>query len=64
MKVEAVEFHTAGVTWASDVEEVRVDDGADPMVWKSLLKRGDAIVGLRWVGTRAGFADYEKQLVR
>jgi hypothetical protein len=34
------------------------------MVWKSLLKRGDAIVGLRWVGTRAGFADYEKQLVR
>lgn len=64
MKVESVEFHTAGICWEADVVEERVDDGTNPLIWKSVLKRGDAIIGLRWVGTRAGFADWEKQLVR
>jgi hypothetical protein len=62
MKVDDVEFHTLGDVRATDVIEERIDDGSDARVWKSVLKRGDSVVGLRWIGTRAGFADWEKQL--
>jgi NAD(P)H-nitrite reductase large subunit len=62
MKVEDVEFHVVGDTRASDLTEERVDDGANPRIWKSVLRRGDTIVGLRWVGTRAGFGDWERRL--
>lgn len=62
MKVDDVEFHTLGDVRATDVIEERIDDGSDARIWKSVLKRGDSVVGLRWIGTRAGFADWEKQL--
>lgn len=62
MKVDDVEFHTLGDVRATDVIEERIDDGSDARIWKSVLKRGDSVVGLRWIGTRSGFADWEKQL--
>lgn len=62
MKVGDVELHTLGDLRSPDLEERRVDDGSDPRVWKSVLWRGDLPVGLRWVGTRAGFADWEKRV--
>ena len=62
MKVEDVEFHVTGDTRSADLTEERVDDGTDARIWKSVLRRGEAIVGLRWVGTRAGFGDWEKRL--
>ncbi len=62
MKVGDVELHTLGDLRSADLQERRVDDGADPRVWKSVLWRGDLPVGLRWVGTRAGFADWEKRV--
>lgn len=64
MKVDDVEFHTVGDCFATDVMEERIDDATVPTIWKSVLKRDGKVVGLRWVGTRAGFADWEKQLVR
>ena len=62
MKVGDVELHTLGDLRSPDLVERRVDDGSDPRVWKSVLWRGDLPVGLRWVGTRAGFADWEKRV--
>ena len=62
MKVEDVEFHVVGETRAPDLTEERVDDGTDARIWKSVLRRGESVVGLRWVGTRAGFSDWEKRL--
>ncbi len=62
MKVDEVEFHTLGDVRATDVEERRIDDGSSPTVWQSVLYRAGKPVGLRFVGTRAGFADWEKQL--
>ncbi len=64
MKVGDVEFHTLGDVRSPGLEERREDDGADPRVWKSVLYRAGAPVGLRWVGTRAGFGDWEKRLAR
>ena len=63
MKVEEVEFHTLGDVRSADLEEERLDDGSDPKIWKSVLRRNGQAVGLRFVGTRAGFGDWEKQLV-
>ena len=62
MKVEEVEFHTIGEVRAQDVTEERIDDQTDARIWKSVLRRGEQVVGLRWVGTRADFATWEKQL--
>ena len=62
MKVEDVEFHTLGDCFSPDTEEVREDDGSNPLVWKSTLRRNDTIVGFRLVGTRAGYGDFEKML--
>jgi hypothetical protein len=62
MNVEDVEFHVVGETRAPDLTEERVDDGTDARIWKSVLRRGESVVGLRWVGTRAGFSDWEKRL--
>lgn len=62
MKVEDVEFHTIGDVRAQDVTEERIDDQTDARIWKSVLRRGEQVVGLRWVGTRADFATWEKQL--
>ena len=62
MKVGEVEFHTLGEVRATDVEERRVDDGSQPGVWQSVLFRGEKPVGLRWVGTRTGFTDWESRL--
>lgn len=62
MKVDDIEFHTQGDCLSADLSEERLDDGSDERIWKSLLRRGEAIVGLRWVGTRMGFADWSKQL--
>ena len=62
MKVGEVEFHTLGEVRATDVEERRVDDGSQPGVWQSVLFRGEKPVGLRWVGTRTGFTDWERRL--
>ena len=64
MKVGDVEFHTLGLLGGEGLDERRVDDGANPAVWQSVLCRGDQPVGLRWVGTRAGFGDWEKRLAR
>ncbi|MEG1933000.1 MAG: NAD(P)/FAD-dependent oxidoreductase [Kiritimatiellia bacterium] len=63
MKVGDVEFHTLGETNATDVEERRIDDGTHPALWQSILFRGEQPVALRFVGTRAGFSDWEKKLV-
>ncbi len=63
MKVEEVEFHTLGDVRSPDLEEQRLDDGTDPRIWKSVLLRAGQPVGLRFVGTRAGFMDWEKKLV-
>ena len=62
MKVEDVEFHTQGDVVSEDVTEERLDDGNDAHVWKSVLRREGQVVGLRWVGTRSGFAEWSKQL--
>lgn len=62
MKVDDVEFHTIGEVHAEDVTEERIDDQTNPHIWKSVLRRGEQVVGLRWVGTRADFATWEKQL--
>lgn len=62
MKVEDVEFHTLGDLRSPGLTERRLDDGADPRVWQSVRLRGETPVGLRWVGTRAGFAEWEKRL--
>lgn len=62
MKVEEVEFHTLGDVRSPGLTERRLDDGTNPRVWQSVLFRGETPVGLRWVGTRAGFADWEKRL--
>ncbi len=63
MKVEEVEFHTLGDVRSPDLVEQRIDDGTDPRIWKSVLYRGEQPVGLRFVGTRAGFGEWEKKLV-
>lgn len=63
MKVEDVEFHTLGDVRSPDLEERRLDDGSNPAIWQSVLYRNGQPVGLRFVGTRAGFGDWEKQLV-
>ncbi len=63
MKVEDVEFHTLGDVRSADLEEQRLDDGSDARIWKSVLLRDGQPVGLRFVGTRAGFTDWEKKLV-
>ncbi len=63
MKVEDVEFHTLGDVHSADLVEQRLDDGSDPRLWKSVLLRGDQPVGLRFVGTRTGFMEWEKKLV-
>lgn len=63
MKVEEVEFHTIGDVRSPGLTERRLDDGKNPRVWQSVLFRDEAPVGLRWVGTRAGFAEWEKRLV-
>ncbi len=62
MKVEEVEFHTLGNVSGSDLVEERLDDGSDPTIWKSVLLKDGQPVGLRFVGTRAGFAEWEKKL--
>ncbi len=62
MKVGDVEFHTLGDVRSPDLEERRVDDGNQPGVWQSVLFRGEAPVGLRWVGTRTGFPEWERRL--
>lgn len=63
MKVGDVEFHTLGDVRSPGVTERHLDDGADPRVWQSVLFRGETPVGLRFVGTRAGFAEWERRLV-
>ena len=61
MKVGDVEFHTLGDVRSPGLLEKCVEE-TPPFVRKTILRRGDQVVGLRWVGTRAGFADWEKQL--
>lgn len=63
MKVEEVEFHLLLPESCDGLTPQRVDDGSDPKIAKTVLYRGDRPVGLQWVGTRAGFAEREKQLV-
>lgn len=62
MKVEDVEFHLLLPESCDGLTPQRVDDGSDPKVCKTVLYRGDQPVGLQWVGTRAGFAEWEKKL--
>ncbi len=62
MKVGDVEFHTLGDVRSPDLEERRIDDAAQAHVWQSICYRAGQPVGLRFVGTRAGFADWEKRL--
>ena len=61
MKVGDVEFHTLGDVRSPGLLEKCVEE-TPPFIRKTILRRGDQVVGLRWVGTRAGFADWEKQL--
>lgn len=61
MKVGDVEFHTLGDVRSPGLLEKCLED-TPPFVRKTILRRAGQIVGLRWVGTRAGFADWEKQL--
>ncbi len=63
MKVEDVEFHTLGDVHSDGLVEQRLDDGTDARIWKSVLLREGQPVGLRFVGTRAGFMEWEKKLV-
>ncbi len=63
MKVDEVEFHTFGTCLGEDLEEKRIDDATNPACYQSILYRGERPVGLRFVGTRAGFADWEKQIL-
>lgn len=63
MKVEDVEFHTLGDVRTPGLEEQRLDDGSDPRIWKVVRLRDGKPVGLRFVGTRAGFGEWEKRIV-
>lgn len=62
MKVEEVEFHLLLPASCDGLTAQRVDDGSDPKVCKTVLYHGNDPVGLQWVGTRAGFAEWEKKL--
>ncbi len=63
MKVEDVEFHTLGNVHSPELVEQRIDDASDPRIWKSILYHGETPVGLRFVGTRAGFGEWEKKIL-
>lgn len=62
MKVEDVEFHLLLPESCDGLTSQRVDDGSDPKVAKTVLCRNGRPVGLQWIGTRAGFAEWEKKL--
>lgn len=63
MKVEDVEFHTLGRCRDAGLEERRIDDGTKAGVIQTILYSNGNPVGLRFVGTRDGFATWEKQLI-
>lgn len=54
-EVGDVGFCILGDVLSKDLEERRVDNGDDPHVWTSVLWRGELPVGMRWIGTHAGF---------
>jgi len=55
MKTAKAEFQLFGATGDPSLVEERLHDGSQPGLWRSVLKRGDRLAGVRMVGTREGF---------
>ena len=64
MKVGTVELYLLGDCTSPDLSARRIDDGHDPRILQEVLFRGESPVGLRFIGARTGFGEWEARLAR